>query len=303
MKKKKLTVSIGIPAYNEEKNIGNLLKSLLRQKEKTIEIKEIIVASDGSTDNTVSLVRSFKEPRICCIEGRLRLGKPSRLNQLFTQLKTDILVILDADTICKDQLTIERLVSGFSQDKNVGLVTGNRQPLPAKTFIENAVNNYIYARNSVSEKFDFGNTGYSTHGFLAYSKKFLHNFHIPPDILNDDAFSYFTCITSSFKHIYIKRAVAYSRYAGTPLDYFKQMTRYITGGFQLQNYFDKNLVTNSINLPLRIQLQIMMYQAIRNPLGYIVLKLLTLTSCLCCKRKCRSYNVTWTPIITSKSLT
>jgi len=303
MKKKNLTVTIGIPAYNEEKNIGNLLKSLLKQKEKTMEIKEIIVVSDGSTDNTVTIIRSFKDTRIHCIDGHLRIGQTSRLNQLFNEVKTDILVVIDADTICKDLLTIERLASGFKKNKNVGLVAGNTQPLPARTFIEKAVNNYIYARNSISDKFDFGKTGYSTHGFLAYSKKILENFHIPPDVLSGDAFSYLTCITSDFKHVYMENAIVYYRMAGSASDYFRQMTRYITGGYQLQGYFDKNLVINAIKLPLHVNLQIMMYQLRKNPIGYIILKLLTLACFFYCKRKCKSYNVTWSPIATSKSLT
>ena len=51
--RKKLTVTIGIPAYNEEANVRNLLVSLLAQKETNFKLQEIIVVSDGSTDKTV----------------------------------------------------------------------------------------------------------------------------------------------------------------------------------------------------------------------------------------------------------
>ena len=60
-KHKKLTVTIGIPAYNEEKNIGRLLRALLRQKTNGLSIKKIIVISDASTDKTSQIVRGFKE--------------------------------------------------------------------------------------------------------------------------------------------------------------------------------------------------------------------------------------------------
>ena len=55
---KKLTVTIGIPAYNEEKNIGRLLKSLSNQKGDDFTLNEIVVLSDGSTDMTNEIVHS-----------------------------------------------------------------------------------------------------------------------------------------------------------------------------------------------------------------------------------------------------
>src|SRR3989344_2956137 len=93
---RKFSVTIGIAAYNEEKNISYLLDSILKQKEKTIQIQKIIVVSDGSTDQTVSIINQYvqRDSRINCIVGHSRMGKPSRLNQLFNSIQTDVLVIL-----------------------------------------------------------------------------------------------------------------------------------------------------------------------------------------------------------------
>lgn len=302
MNTRKITTTIGIPAYNEEKNIGHLLASLRSQKEKTINIHRIIVVSDGSTDNTVSIVRSFRHPTLELMEGRTRLGKPSRLNQLFQLCRSDTLVIVDADMLCKDPYTIENLVSKFRTEENVGLVTGNPQPLPARTFIEAAVNNYFDARNSVMDKFDFGKTGYSIHGFLAYSKLFLQNFQIPNQVLLDDAFSYFACITSRFKHVFAPDAVIYHRSPGSPLDYVRQMIRWISGGPQLYQYFDRKIVDEAPKLPLPINLLIVAHQLKYNPLGYVTLKLLTVASSLYCKINKNPCTVKYDIIHTSKSL-
>ena len=51
-------VTIGIPSYNEERNIINLLDSLVTQPSKDIFISEIII-SDDSTDRTPELVEKF----------------------------------------------------------------------------------------------------------------------------------------------------------------------------------------------------------------------------------------------------
>jgi hypothetical protein len=47
---KKPTVTIGIPVYQFEGNIKQLLLSLVKQQERRIQIKEIITYYDGCTD-------------------------------------------------------------------------------------------------------------------------------------------------------------------------------------------------------------------------------------------------------------
>lgn len=51
-------VSIIVPAYNSEKNIGKMIRSLVAQK--GVEI-EIVVVDDASTDNTLSIIRDLAE--------------------------------------------------------------------------------------------------------------------------------------------------------------------------------------------------------------------------------------------------
>ena len=300
--KSKLTVTIGIPAYNEEENINRLLRFLATQRQKKISIQKIIVVSDGSTDKTVAEVKKFKDKRILYIESDQRLGKPSRLNQLFAAVNSEILVIIDADTICPDPLTIEKLVSKFRLKNNIGLVTGNTQPLPGRTFIEESINNYIDARNRAEKYFDIGKTAYSTRGFLAYSRGFLKNFRIPVDILNDDAYSYFTCISSEWKHVYAKNAIAYYRLSGSMSDYSRQIIRYMRGGQQLHKYFEGKQVSGAIKIPLKIALRILIYQLLHNPIGYIVLKTVFLYSYLYFRLSNKKYEVKWQSIRTTKSI-
>lgn len=57
----KIDVSIGIPAYNEERNIGRLLTAILNQKTQSVNISQIVVVSSGSTDKTDFIVESFSK--------------------------------------------------------------------------------------------------------------------------------------------------------------------------------------------------------------------------------------------------
>ena len=72
----KLTsLSIGIPAYNEEGNITFLVNSILKQKLSGFILKEIIIVCDGCSDKTVSLVKSLKNNKIKLIVNSQRQGK------------------------------------------------------------------------------------------------------------------------------------------------------------------------------------------------------------------------------------
>jgi cellulose synthase/poly-beta-1,6-N-acetylglucosamine synthase-like glycosyltransferase len=66
-------VSFLIPAYNEEKHIGNMLKSLEAQDYPRDKI-EIIIADGNSTDNTVSIIKGFqkKNKRIILLKNPTR---------------------------------------------------------------------------------------------------------------------------------------------------------------------------------------------------------------------------------------
>lgn len=46
--------TVVVPAYNEEENIGNFLKELVK------EAKDIIVVDDGSTDSTYSIAKNSR---------------------------------------------------------------------------------------------------------------------------------------------------------------------------------------------------------------------------------------------------
>ena len=58
-----MKILIIIPAYNEGKNIGRMLRCMKRQ---TYENLEIIVINDGSTDDTEKVVLEYQkeDPRI-----------------------------------------------------------------------------------------------------------------------------------------------------------------------------------------------------------------------------------------------
>lgn len=81
-----------IPAYNEEKTIGDVLAVL---KEVSL-VKKIIVVSDGSTDHTVQVARSYDVEVVELEENR---GKGGALKAGLESVKADVVLFLDADLL------------------------------------------------------------------------------------------------------------------------------------------------------------------------------------------------------------
>jgi cellulose synthase/poly-beta-1,6-N-acetylglucosamine synthase-like glycosyltransferase len=114
-------VTILIAAYNEEKHIELTLKnklSLSYPKEKL----EIIVISDGSTDRTDSIVKTFETAGVALIRQEPRSGKTAALNLGVMKVKGDILVFSDANSIYEPD-ALKHLLQNF-KDPQVGYVTG-----------------------------------------------------------------------------------------------------------------------------------------------------------------------------------
>src|SRR5258706_7596244 len=126
----KLTLTIGIPAYNEEKNISRLLHSLLHQKQSSFTLEKILVAIDGSTDHTKEKVLELKSkyPVIQLIDDGLRIGKVGRLNNFYKLANTDIYMTIDGDITITDTFFLEKIAACFL-DLNIQLVGSNTLPL------------------------------------------------------------------------------------------------------------------------------------------------------------------------------
>ena len=84
-------ITIGIPAYNEEKNIARIITKVREYAD------SIIVCDDGSTDMTNDISKKLGAIVITHEKNR---GYGAAINSLFTkakELKSDVLVTLDGD--------------------------------------------------------------------------------------------------------------------------------------------------------------------------------------------------------------
>jgi cellulose synthase/poly-beta-1,6-N-acetylglucosamine synthase-like glycosyltransferase len=108
------SVSIIIPAYNEEKTIIKTIKSAIASEypEKKL---EVIVVNDGSKDKTYQVAKSFKHSRVKVFTKK-NGGKGSALNYGIKHSKGEIIVTMDADSMVEPG-ALKLMVQRFADPK------------------------------------------------------------------------------------------------------------------------------------------------------------------------------------------
>jgi cellulose synthase/poly-beta-1,6-N-acetylglucosamine synthase-like glycosyltransferase len=125
-------VTLFIVAHNEEEVIRAKIDNCLALDYPSDKLT-IVVASDGSTDRTNAILRQYETRGVRGYYFPQRAGKMATINQLFPNLRTDIIVLSDANVIYEPD-ALRTLVRNFA-DESVGAVSGrvtlmSNQPIP-----------------------------------------------------------------------------------------------------------------------------------------------------------------------------
>ena len=157
---------IGIPAYNEEKNIASIIMKLKKITD------HIIVCNDGSTDMTEEI---SKELNVTVINHSRNMGYGSAIRSIFLkakELQADILVTFDADGQHR-VVDVQNVTKPIIDDK-ADIVIGSR-------FLENKSDMPEYRKFGIKIITKITNSSLkekltdSQSGFRAYSKNVLKN--------------------------------------------------------------------------------------------------------------------------------
>ena len=91
------SVSIVIPAYNEENRLPDTLKKIQEYLYKRKLRHEIIIVNDGSSDNTAAAAQKFRDLRVKVINNKGNMGKGYSIHRGVLASKNDIILFTDAD--------------------------------------------------------------------------------------------------------------------------------------------------------------------------------------------------------------
>jgi cellulose synthase/poly-beta-1,6-N-acetylglucosamine synthase-like glycosyltransferase len=213
--------SVGIAAYNEAANIGNLLDRLLSYRPETSGLSELIVVASGCTDGTDDIVKQFsvRDNRVKLFAEPRRTGKASAVNLFIEQAGNDLLVLMSAD-ILPDAGALDHLMRHFS-DPTIGVAAGRIVPLNDRSsFMGYYVNLFWSLHHRIAlQSFKAGEV-------VAFRKVF---FAIPTDTATDETWIVQQVIEKGYLPRYVPQAVFRNRGPDNIGDFLKVRRRHLVG--------------------------------------------------------------------------
>ena len=262
-----MKIVIGIPAYNEEKNIGSIILKLKQKYDK------IIVCDDGSTDMTSSISTTLGA---VVVKHKKNQGYGAAIRTIFDEFKktdSDILVTFDADgqhkiseieSMVKPILenTADIVIGSRFLGKTIDLPKYRKIGIKTITGLTNAITGTkisdsqsgfrAYSKKTLNQiSLIESGMGISTEILIKSSKKNMRIFEVPITILysetthSQEPISHGTSvIMSTIKHVVIERPLLY--YGLTGLCFL--ILGLFFGAWTLQIYSTEKVVMTNMAL-------------------------------------------------------
>jgi poly-beta-1,6-N-acetyl-D-glucosamine synthase len=220
-------VCVFIPANDEEAVIETKLRNTLALDYPSDRL-EIVVASDGSVDDTNKIVRRFA-PRVRLVEFFPRRGKMATISEAIQSVDSEIVVFSDANTFL-DVAAVRALVASFA-DHHVGAVSGDVRLLGERAALGRAEDLYYrYERWVQQAESDIGSM-IGADGALYAIRREL--FVAPPaDTILDDMAIPMSVIRARRRVVFEATAVGFEEGSKTATEEFYRKSRVIAGAVQ-----------------------------------------------------------------------
>ena len=218
-------------AHNEAERIGPRIGNLLALDYPRDRI-EIVIGSDGSTDDTVERALQYADRGVTVLAFNQHRGKPATINAVIPGVRGEIVVFADARQRFEPQ-TVRELVANFA-DPSVGGASGE---LVLAAHDGTAAAGHGTAFYWRYEKFIRSTEGRAdstigaTGAIYAIRRDLFEP--IPDDTLLDDVLIPLRIVRRGYRVVFEPNARAYDRASSTARQEFVRKTRTIAGMFQL----------------------------------------------------------------------
>ncbi len=223
-------VSVVIPAYNEAAGIAATVRSMAGSR--YLGRLEIIVVDDGSTDDTAAIARGLGIPYVRVIT-QPNAGKPGALNRGIAAAHSDILVLVDGDTVFEPD-TITRLIAPL-QDPRIGAVSGNTKVGNRRGFIGGCQHlEYVMGFNLDRRMYDLLGIMPTVPGAIGAFRRtaLAHVGGVSGDTLAEDTDLTMALCRTRWRIVYAADAVAWTEAPSTLRQLWKQRYRWSYGTMQ-----------------------------------------------------------------------
>jgi cellulose synthase/poly-beta-1,6-N-acetylglucosamine synthase-like glycosyltransferase len=248
-----MRVSVAVPAYNEERNIGLLIDSLRSQKTRRAEIAEIVVVASGCTDRTADIVRERQLRRgtpVRLIVEPMRRGKVAAINTYLAHSDrarhVEAICLSSADLLVAPD-AIERLVQCLLINHDIGMC--GARPVPTNghgTFPGEATRFLWHMHHRVAlEAPKLGE-------LVMLRSGIVHG--LPPESCVDEATLEQLIVAAGYRLAYVPEAVVHNHGPETLRDFVRQRRRIAAGHYWLRDVSGYTVSTMDVSRIARLTL-------------------------------------------------
>lgn len=232
------TVSIVMCVHNEQANVERRLLELIDLLDATECVGEIIVVSDGSTDDTAAVVRLHSKRYVRLLELTVQVGKADALSRGVAMARHEIVVFADVRQRWAPD-ALERLLENFA-DEQVGAVSGDLVIEPTPGVLAGVGLYWRFEKwLRMQESRLWAQVGVT--GAISAVRHELFR-PIPPGTLLDDVYWPLGVAMQGKRVVHDHRAVAYDRLPAKTGDEMHRKVRTLAGNFQLLTRLPSALV-------------------------------------------------------------
>ena len=269
------SLTLVIPAYNEEKYIKRCIESILRQKAGNHILEKILIIADGCTDKTIECINDFNNKKIEIIEQPSNLGVSEAINTALQHVKSDYLIKTDGDTEFSDDHGLEKLLQK-SIDSDAALVFGQQNyRKPDGSLLQR----YIFTVHGKTYKQHLlpylKGENYLQHhitGLYLLRRDAYQKITIPPDVVSEDVYIFYQTKNKGFVTSYCPEPVQYFNYSESWKHHLKQILRWDSPA--VSNHFSKEfLLSYNQPFPKMILYPVLLQLFFRHPFYFLILLL------------------------------
>ncbi len=231
-------MSFIVAAYNEEKIIRQKILNDLNLDYPKNKI-EIIIVSDGSSDQTPAIVNEFTSFGVRSLHQNKRRGKTAALNRAVYFAKNEIIIFSDANSMFRKN-AIKKLVRHFA-DSQIGGVCGRKSVLYNSQRKASLGDNVFWKYESLLKQAEsnLGSITTADGEIFAIRKNLYHE--LDPKIINDDMAITLNILNKNKRVIYEQNAITEEEASLTLKDDFNVKSRMVYGGIQIISLYKKTL--------------------------------------------------------------
>ena len=217
-----------IMAYNEEKVIESKILNTLKILE-GFKYANIWIVSDGSSDKTNEIVKSYEKNKLINFVALERSGKSQAINKIIPKLKGDVIIFSDANIEYTTE-TISNLIKPYS-DINVGCTCGKLVHRNPGNIVSGEGESFYWKYENNLKKIEskIGYVSGATGAVYSIRRNLFKK--LSKNCINDDFTISMNVILKGYKCIYVEEAIVYENVAPTIKAEFKRHIRDATGHY------------------------------------------------------------------------